>query len=129
MQTASLLTQPRDLMPGNSFYEHELPILVQRIKNDCGWKTGDLKSMVVINNDKKKVLLTALHPSTEIESNQTGNFIVFQVLQGSIKISIKKQTLTLVSGQKFTLYDRTKYKLQSITEAIFLLIISPLEAK
>ena len=129
MQTAPVLTQPSDLSPGTSFYENELPVLLNKIKNDCGWKMGDLKSMVVINEPYRQIVLTALHSKTEIESHQTGEFVLFHILEGCLKISIGKETTTLVSGQKITLYDRTKYKLEALAETIFLLIISPLKAK
>lgn len=129
MQTASLITRPHDLSPGSSFYEHELPVLVKKIKNDCGWKMGDLKSLIIINDPEKQIVLTALHSNTEIDSRQTNEFVIFHVLEGILKISAKKEITTLVGGQKFTLYDRTKYKLESLTETIFLLITSPLRVQ
>lgn len=127
MPATTVIVPVQDPFPGISFYEHELPVLIQTIKNDCGWRAGDLKSIVVRDEPGRKIVLTALHPETEIESRQSGQFVVFQVLEGALRISVRKESTTLVSGQKFTLYDHTKYKLLSFTETMFLLIIIPVK--
>lgn len=123
MQTPSLLTQPRDLSLGSSFYNYELPLLVQKIKNDCSWKMGDLKSIVVMNEPDKKVIVTALHAQSEIESRMTGECIVFHVVEGSLKLKMRKDFTTISAGQKFTLYDKIKYKIEALSESIFLLVL------
>jgi hypothetical protein len=125
MTAPSVLVPPYDPYPGTSFYEHELPGLIQNIKNDCGWKAGDLKTIVVRNEPDRKIILTALQPYTEIESHQTGECILFQVMEGALKISVRKESTILTGDQKFTLYDHIKYKLLSLSETIFLMILLP----
>jgi len=119
-------TLPLDLTIDTSFYERELPTLIHKIKNDCSWKMGNLKSVVIVNKAFKQVVLTALHPQTEIQSKQKDNWVNFHILDGCVKIRIQKQTTTLERGQKFTLYDKIKYSLEAINETFLLITISPL---
>lgn len=125
MEIEYLLEQPREGILENSFYDFELPQFISKIKNDCAWKMGDLKSIIVLNSVNKKVVLTGLHAQTEIDSEQTGQWINIHVLEGDLKIKIKKISKVIGAGQKFTLFNKVKYKLEAVNECIFLLIIAP----
>ena len=124
METAYLIEPPKE-KTDNSFFERELPKLVQEIKNDCGWKMGDLKSVVILNGPCKKVVLTALHPHTEIDSKQTSQWLNIQVIEGNLKIKVKGDWQIVNAGQKLTLFERSKYKLRALEKTFLLLTIGP----
>lgn len=124
METLTFVEQPRFKPLKQSFFLQELPSFINKIKNDCGWKTGDLKSMVVLNQPDLQVVLTGLHPYSEIESKNTYP-TVFHVLEGVLKIQIHKSEMILIEDQKFTLDYKTKYKLEALTQTLFLIIQYP----
>ncbi|HEX3006932.1 MAG TPA: hypothetical protein VHO90_04890 [Bacteroidales bacterium] len=125
MQTSTILTQPADFALGTSFYRNELPMYIRKIKNDCGWKMGDLKSVVIENNSEKQIVLTAMQPNTEIDSSQKGEFTILQVLEGELKVTMHRESAIVRGGQKFTIYDHAKYKIESLSETFFLFLIAP----
>lgn len=125
METAYLIEPPKEKTAEKDFYDYELPGLIQKIKNDCGWKMGDLKSVVILDDPNKKVVLTALHPNTEIESKQTSQWLNIHVIEGNLKVKVKRDWQILNAGQKFTLFDRSKYKLKALDKTFLLLTIGP----
>jgi hypothetical protein len=122
MQTASIIQN--EIVSGNTFYSQELPKLIQKIKKDCSWQQGDLKSLVILNDPDKKIVLTGMQAQTEIESYNKAESVMIHVIEGAIKISVRNNTGILVSGQKFTLTDKIPYKLESLTETFILLAIT-----
>jgi quercetin dioxygenase-like cupin family protein len=125
METAYLIEPPKEKITDNTFFDHELPELIQNIKNDCGWKNGDLKSVVIINDINKKVILTALHPNTIIDSKQTNQWLNIHVIEGFLKIQVRKVSQIVNTGQKFTLFDHVKYRLKALDKTFVLLTIGP----
>lgn len=124
METLTFVEQLRIRPLSQSFYSQELPAFIKRIKNDCGWKMGDLKSIIIKNEPDMQVVLTALHPYSEIES-KNNNTTVIHILEGAIKLSVNKEDTVLINDQMFTLKNKSKYKLESLTETLFLIIQYP----
>lgn len=125
METNTFIEKPRFRALKSSFFVHELPLFIEKIKNDCGWKMGDLKSLVVVNEPDLKVVLTAFHPKTEINSTQQSEATVIHVIDGALKLRIYKNPVILSNDQKFTIYDKTRFKLEALTETLFLIIQYP----
>lgn len=118
-----LIGKSIDNFLGIGFYSTEVPRIIRKIKNDCSWLNGDLKSVVINNDPGLKIVLTAMHPYTEIESEQKENATMFHVMEGSLKLKIRKHSEIIGYGQKFTLYEKLSYKLETTEETIFLILI------
>lgn len=124
MDTATLIYK-QNTVSGDAFYNFEIPSLIQKIKNDCTWKMGDLKSIVVTDTSSQKIILTALHAQTEIISRNDGIAMHLHVLEGTLKFKTKKVSKILESGQRYSLGEPLKYKIEAMEETIFLLTIIP----
>lgn len=120
-----LIPQSTDQLYGRTFLNFELPVMIQKIKKDCGWKMGDLKSMVINDSPYKKIILTGIHAQTEIKSVQNGDSVNIYVVEGSLKLTVKKESLLMEGGQKFTIHDKTKYTIEALQESFYILTIVP----
>jgi quercetin dioxygenase-like cupin family protein len=95
------------------------------MKHSHSWLKGELMSMILLNRPDKKILLTAMHVKTEINSFQSTDSITFQILEGKLKFHTRKETVILSKGQILTLIEKIEYCLTAMEETVFLLTISP----
>jgi hypothetical protein len=101
-----------------------LPYLIGNMRQSNTWTSGDLKSMILLNNPDKQILLTALHERTEIISFQANDSVTIQILEGELMFRSGKESLTLKKGQSLTLHEKVNYSLITIIETVFLMTIS-----
>jgi hypothetical protein len=64
--------------------------------------------MVLYKKPEKKILLTALHKGTEIDSYQANDSITFQVMEGKLEFRAAKASVTLKKGHLLTLTRKNK---------------------
>lgn len=128
METDVLISPVTDQLYGRTFLNFELPSMIQKIKKDCGWKMGDLKSAVIDDSPYKKIILTGIHAQTEIESVQNGDSVNIYVVEGSLKLTLKKEGIILGSSQKFTITDKIKYSIEALQESFYILTVIPKNA-
>ena len=102
----------------------DLPSLIETMKQSYTWAKGELNALVLLKSSGKNILLTAMHGGTEILSFQTKDSATFQIIEGRLRIRIKKDTVTLNKGQLLTLDENTKYRLIAEEETVFLLTVS-----
>lgn len=101
----------------------DLPYLIEEMKLSRSWAKGRLINKILLNSPDKQVLLTALHEKTEIDSFQTSDSVSFQILEGELIFSTRKESLILKKGQLITLREKVKYRLTTNAETVFLLTI------
>jgi quercetin dioxygenase-like cupin family protein len=106
-----------------------LPSLIATMKQSDTWANGELNALVLLKSPKKKIILTAMHEGTEIESFQSNDSITFQIIEGRLKFHVRKDTVTLNEGQLMTLDENINYRLSSQVETVFLLTISDTVAR
>lgn len=102
----------------------DLPSLIANMKQSYKWLSGELKAMILLKNSERQVILTAMHPGTEIESFQANDSVTFEIIEGTLKFHIRKDKITLKKGQLMTLDEKIKYQLTTSEETVFLLTIS-----
>jgi quercetin dioxygenase-like cupin family protein len=105
----------------NSIY---LTTLVNRLKNSPNWAKGDLDAIVISKKPNVQIVITALHNGTEIKSFQSGNSVTFHIIEGKLAFHSQKESVILNEGQLFTLYEKVKYKLESMEDTVFMLTIT-----
>jgi quercetin dioxygenase-like cupin family protein len=102
----------------------DLPSLIETMKQSYTWANGELNALVLLKSPGKNILLTAMHGGTEILSVQTKDSATFQIIEGKLRIRIKKDSVTLNKGQLLTLDENIKYRLIAEEETVFLLTVS-----
>ena len=102
----------------------DLPSLIETMKQSYTWANGELNALVLLKSPCKNILLTAVHGGTEILSFQTKDSATFQIIEGRLRIRIKKDSVTLNKGQLLTLDENIKYRLIAEEETVFLLTVS-----
>ena len=80
--------------------------------------------MILLKDNKKNIVLVALHEGTEVVSYQSNNSITFQIIEGSLEFNTQKTSASLGMGQVLTLNDKVKYRLTASKETVLLLSIA-----
>lgn len=106
-----------------SMFRFDMPGIIGNMKQSPQWEAGELNSMVLYKKPEKKIVLTALHKGTKIDSYQANDSITFQVMEGKLEFRADKESVTLQKGHQLTLHKKIKYSLKSREETVFLLTI------
>jgi len=109
--------------PYASMLTYNLPTLIKKMKHTPSWEVGELNSMIILNNHDKQIVLTVLHEGTQIISFQSCDSLTFQIIEGKMKFQTRKETMMLEKGQLMTLQEKTRFRLTSLEESVFLLTI------
>lgn len=105
-------------------FTFDLPTLIENMKNSHSWANGELNSIILLKTPDKKIMLTALHKGTEIDSFQANDSITFQIIEGKLKFHTRRESVILEKGQSLTLHEKIKYSLLTKEETVYLLTIS-----
>ena len=101
----------------------DLPALIEMMKHSDTWSKGELNTLILVKNPDEKVLLTAIHKGTEINSFQEHDSVTFQILEGELRYSTHNDSVILVKGQLLTIREKIKYRLIAGDETVFLLTL------
>jgi hypothetical protein len=102
----------------------DLSRLIQNMKHDRNPGKGELNSMILFKSTAKTMLLIILHNKTKIKSFQANGYASFRVIEGKLNLLIRKGSLTINKGELLILYEKTKYRFDSMEETAFLLTIA-----
>ena len=97
--------------------------IIKNMKLSPVWEEGGLNAMVLCKKPEKKIVLTALHKGTKIDSYQANDSITFQVMEGKLEFRAAKESVMLKKGHMLTLHEKIKYILKSREETVYMLTI------
>ena len=101
----------------------DIPAIIDDLRHGQNWISGEISTVLLLNSPSIKVLLTLLHEGTEVISYQDNESITFQVIEGSLIIHIRNESLVLREGELLTLDENIKYSFDTIEETAFLLTL------
>jgi hypothetical protein len=101
----------------------DLPEIIKKMKESSEWKDGGLKTEILLNSSTRKIVLTVMHDSTEVESFHKGDSISFKIIEGKLRFRSPVKTVLLVENQLLILRDKTRFTLTSLEDSAFLLTI------
>jgi quercetin dioxygenase-like cupin family protein len=107
-----------------SLNSSDLEALITNLKNEQTWVEGELKSAVLLRSPAKKIILTVLHKGTEIRSYQSDYSLTFQVVEGKLKLNYGNKTFDLRKGEVLIMNEKVKYKIDSLEDSAFLMILA-----
>ncbi|HDR52066.1 MAG TPA: hypothetical protein ENN90_10695 [Mariniphaga anaerophila] len=84
---------------------------------------GDLHAMVLLNRPDKQIVLTTFDKGTEINSFQSKELMILQVICGKLNFHTHEKSLTLSQGELFTLHKKEPYILTTSERTVFLLTL------
>lgn len=123
-----LRTKPFYHYENGDYSAFDIPAIIDRLKNEESWEKGELSSVVLLQSPSIKVLLTLLHGGTEVVSYQANDSVTFQILEGSLILHIRNESIILNKGEILTLDEKIKYSFDSVEEtAILLTLVSEKE--
>jgi len=102
----------------------DLSVLIANLKNEETWEDGELKSAILLKSPAKKIILTVLHKGTEIRSYQSDYSLTFQVIEGKLKLNYGNKTFSLGKGEVLIMNERIKYKIESVEDSAFLMVLA-----
>lgn len=94
------------------------------MKQSSSWANGELNAMVLLKSSEKQIVLTALPEGTEIDSFQLNDSVTFQIIEGKLRFDSRDESIVISKDQLLTLHENIKYRLISMEETVFLLIIA-----
>ena len=97
--------------------------LIEKMKHKPTLFNGDLHSMVLLDRPDKQIVLTTFDKGTEINSFQSNEQMILQVISGKLRFHTQEKSLTLSRGELFTLHKKEPYILTTIERTVFLLTL------
>lgn len=119
----NLRTKPHFHFENGTSSSFDIPAIIEDLKNDQTWLEGELNSVILLNSPTVKVLLTVLHEGTEVISYQANDSITFQVVEGSLVLHVKEESIVLNEGELLTLDEKMKYSFDTVEETAFLMTL------
>ncbi|MBK7713336.1 MAG: hypothetical protein IPN67_11505 [Bacteroidales bacterium] len=123
LQTSQGSTQRQNLSECK-LSDFDLPLLVATMKRSDEWSNQVLHAMILFKGQNEKIVLTAMHEGTEIESFQSNNSVSLRILEGQLKFHIQEDAVIIHKDQLVTLKEHIKYRLTTGEQTIFLMTIS-----
>jgi hypothetical protein len=108
----------------NSPYEFDLSSVIENLKAELTWEKGELNTKILLKSPELNIVLVKMHKETEIISFQKNQSVTFQILQGELKLHIRKGSLSLKEGESLILYEKTKYRIVSMEATAILLTLA-----
>jgi quercetin dioxygenase-like cupin family protein len=107
-----------------SLNSSDLESMIDTMKNEQTWNEGELKSAVLLRSPAKKIILTVLHKGTEIRSFQSDFSVTFQVIEGKLRLNYGDKAFNLAKGEILIINEKIKYKIESVEDSAFLMILA-----
>jgi DNA repair protein RadC len=108
----------------DTFLPIDLPALIENLKHAKSWKRGELNAIIILKTPVKKIVLTILHPGTEVRSFQADESLTFQIIEGCLRLHFGNESITLNKGEELTMREKARYTIDSIEESALLLTLN-----
>lgn len=123
MEREKFRTRPLFHYENGEFSSFNIPEILGNLKKDKSWKNGELVSVILLRSPALKVLLTLLHEGTEVISYQSNDSTTFEVIEGSLILHIRNESVILNEGETLTLDEKIKFSFDTIEETAFLMTL------
>ena len=104
--------------------EFDLSSVIENLKTDLPLEEEELITKVLHKSPKLNILLVKMHEGTEFISFQKNQSVTFRILQGKLRLRIRKGSLTLNEGESLILSEKTKYRIDSLESSALLLTLA-----
>ena len=108
----------------DSFLPIDLSALIENLKHAKSWKRGELNAIILLKTPVKKIVLTILHPGTEVRSFQADESVTIQVIEGRLRLHFGSEYINLNKGELMTLREKARYTIDSLEESALLLTLN-----
>ena len=102
----------------------DIPALLAQIKREETWQKGTRNGLTLLKGQGLRVMLVAMRAGTVIQSHQADSPISLQVIEGVLKFSTDRQTVTLRQGRLLTLQTGILHAVEAVGESAFLLTLA-----
>lgn len=102
----------------------DLPVMLKRIKAEDTWRSSDRNAMTLMKSRGQRIVLIAMHGSTEIPMHRTDGQLSLQVIEGTLRVHTDAQVVTLKTGELLALHAEIPHAIEAIHESAFLLTLS-----
>lgn len=118
-----------DRLINQSLATVKLSRLVDNLKRNLLESENNLNSIILLNHQYKKVVLIALNVAVEVKSVQEDDSVTIQLIEGKVRLQLKKQLVVLKVGQVLKISEKTPYSLTALEAAVIMLTISSRESQ
>jgi quercetin dioxygenase-like cupin family protein len=108
----------------SSLLTFDLQSLIEKLKQEDGWKKGERKTIPLLKNSSMRIILMALPAGTDIKLHQAEGQITVHIIEGVLKFNTENESVTLYQGQLLTLREHIKHSLNAIKDTSFLLTMA-----
>jgi mannose-6-phosphate isomerase-like protein (cupin superfamily) len=104
--------------------EFDLSSVIENLKLALPTGNADLITKILLKSPEKNIVFVKMNEGTEISSYQKNQSVTFRILQGKLRLHIRKGSLTLNEGESLILSEKTKYKIASMESSALLLTLA-----
>ncbi|WP_423126442.1 hypothetical protein [Gaoshiqia sp. Z1-71] len=108
-----------------SFRTFNLLPLIEKMKHKPTLFKRDLHSMILLNDPDKQIVLTTFDRGTEINSFQSDEQMILQVIWGKLRFHAHEESLDLSQGEFLIIQVNKPYILTTGEKTMFLLTLIP----
>lgn len=123
MEREKFRTRPFFNYENGQFSSFDIPEILRNLRKEKNWKNGELVSVILLRSPSLKVLLTLLHEGTEVISYQSNDSTTFEVIEGSLILHIRNESVILNEGETLKLEEKIKFSFDTIEETAFLMTL------
>lgn len=123
MEREKFRTRPIFNYENGQFSSFDIPEILRNLKKEKNWKNGELVSVILLRSPELKVLLTLLHEGTEVISYQSNDSTTIEVIEGSLILHIRNESVMLNEGETLKLDEKIKFSFDTLEETAFLMTL------
>jgi len=117
-------TQLKSGLFDESSMEFDIYSVIESLRTDHSWEEEELNAKILLKSPGMNIVLVKMQKGEEIISVQENQSVTFRILQGVLKLHIKKGSTTLYEGESLILYEKTKYSIASVEATALLLTLT-----
>lgn len=99
----------------------DIPRFIRQVKKEKAWEENDRNGITIFKSEGITVVLTILQEGARISDNILDEFLILQVLDGKINISMSEGEFEVKKKHAVTFHPGVSHSIEALSKTIILL--------